>query len=55
MIQSDTKLEVLQGNFPSLSHHKDDGDHNISWTVKIIELLQVFDKWLQQTQILLSL
>ena len=24
--QSDTNLEVLQGNLPSLSHQKDDGD-----------------------------
>ena len=42
--QSDTNLEVLQGNLSSPSHQKDDGDHNISLTVKIIELLQVFDK-----------
>ena len=42
--QSDTNLEVLQGKLPSPSHQKDDGDHNISLTVKIIELLQVFDK-----------
>ena len=47
--QSDANLEVLQENLPGSSHQKDDGDHNISWTVKIIELLQVFDKWLEMT------
>ena len=47
--QSVTNLEVLQENFPSPSHQKEDGDHNISLTVKIIELLHVFDKWLEMT------